>query len=243
MPSAAKPAAAPKGVRCSCWRNHSTSCGPHRLPVCGPFTLVPFLCGCVFLLHRRHESKQLCGSGFGTGRLDYGSSLFLVEIFPGKILCRSMGHYQPWTNSNTDRLAEVPLHGSPVVSAGFYCPALAFGLFFLIPLGWIIAALQNVSVLAFTQDCGRQPLRKLFVHSLRNAHYEWAQNHGILLILGFIGLFMWINVIGTCFILPTFAKSFLGIDSIFTINPGAAIGTRLFFPERFLSTGCSFHRL
>ena len=110
----------------------------------------------------------------------------------------------------------------------FTVPALFIGTFFLIPLGWIVAALQNFSVLAFTQDYGRQPLRKLMVHGIRNSHYEWAQNHGVLLILGFIALFMWINIIGTCIMVPTFAKSFFGIDSLFSINPQAAIGNTTF---------------
>ncbi len=106
--------------------------------------------------------------------------------------------------------------------------ALLLGLFFLIPAAWIIAGLQNITVLAFTQDYGRQPLRNLFSHSLRCAHYEWPQNHGILVILGFVGLFMWMNILATCLFVPMFAKSFLGIESMFTTNPEAAVQNSTF---------------
>jgi len=110
----------------------------------------------------------------------------------------------------------------------FAAPAFILGLFFLIPIAWIVAALQNIKVLAFTQDYDRQPLGKLFHQSLRCSHDEWAQNHGILIIVSFIGLFMWVNILSTCIIVPLFAKSFLGVDSMFTENPEAVIQNSTF---------------
>lgn len=105
----------------------------------------------------------------------------------------------------------------------FHFPMLIVGMFFMIPLGWIIAAWQNMTVLTYTADHRKNALRGLLHHSLRNSHYEWAQNHGILMIIGFVALFLWINFVSACVILAGFGKTFFGTDSLFTINPAAAV--------------------
>lgn len=108
-------------------------------------------------------------------------------------------------------------------------PLLLIGLILIVPLGWIIAARENLSVLAFRSDDSEGGLRGLCAKSLRLSGYQWAQNHGILLVLGVVALFTWINVIGTAFLVPSFAKSIFGIDSIFTLSPLAAVLNTTFF--------------
>lgn len=107
-------------------------------------------------------------------------------------------------------------------------PALLVGLFFMVPLGWILAALTSLPALAFTTDPGDRPLRNLLGRALRNSHEQWAQNHSILLIFLFISLFTWINLVATAFLVPSLAKSFFGIESHFTLNPQAAAGNTTF---------------
>jgi len=58
---------------------------------------------------------------------------------------------------------------------------------------------------------------------MKFAHHEWAQNHGILVVFAFVTFFTWVNLVATCLILASFAKSFLGVESVFTISPMAAI--------------------
>jgi len=118
----------------------------------------------------------------------------------------------------------------------FHVPLLIVGLFLAIPLGWIVAALQNASVLALTQDYGRRPFRGLVAASMRRSHDEWAQNHGILLILSVVALFTWVNVIATCVIVPSLGKSLFGVESIFTLSPVAAIMNTTFFLGTLLMT-------
>lgn len=108
-------------------------------------------------------------------------------------------------------------------------PLLLVGLFFVIPLGWIIAALQNASVLAFTQGGEGKTLRRLFGNSFRHSHFDWAQNHGVLLIFAVVGLFTWINLVATAIVVPTLVKAFFGVESVFTISPTAAILNSTFF--------------
>jgi hypothetical protein len=115
-----------------------------------------------------------------------------------------------------------------------HLPILVIGAFFAIPLGWIIAAQQNLSVLALTQDHGGRPLRELLLKSIRFSHHEWAQNHAILLIFFFISLFTWVNIVATCVLVPGFGKSLFGIENIFTLNPIAAVMNTTFILGTFL---------
>lgn len=115
-----------------------------------------------------------------------------------------------------------------------HLPILVIGAFFAIPLGWVIAAQQNLSVLALTQDYGGRPLRELLLKSIRFSHHEWAQNHAILLIFFFISLFTWVNIVATCVLVPGFGKSLFGVENIFTLNPIAAVMNTTFILGTFL---------
>jgi hypothetical protein len=115
-------------------------------------------------------------------------------------------------------------------------PLLLVGFFFVIPLGWIVATLQNFTVLAFTRTNGQISLRGLTKDALRFSHDEWAQNHAILLVILVVSLFTWINVLATCILVPTFGKSFFGIDSVFTLSPLVATMNSTFFLGTLLMT-------
>jgi flagellar motility protein MotE (MotC chaperone) len=110
----------------------------------------------------------------------------------------------------------------------FQIPALALGIVFAIPLGWILAAQQNVSVLALTRAPGDRPLRELLGRSLRHSHDQWAQNHGILLVFLFVFLFTWINLVATCIAVPGLVKSIFGVESLFTLAPSVAASNTTF---------------
>lgn len=115
-------------------------------------------------------------------------------------------------------------------------PLLLFGLVTVVPLGWIIAARENLSVLAFRGEVAEGALRSLWSESLRLSAYQWAQNHGVLIVLGVVSLFMWVNVVGTAILVPTFAKAIFGIDSVFTMSPIAATTNTTFFLGSLLLT-------
>jgi hypothetical protein len=118
----------------------------------------------------------------------------------------------------------------------FQIPMLVLGLFFAIPLGWILATQQNLSVLALTQPHGDRPLRGLLGTAIRWSHDQWAQNHGLLLIFFFVFLFTEINLVSTCIILPGLAKSVFGIESVFTLAPTVATSNTTFVFGTFLLT-------
>jgi fumarate reductase subunit D len=118
----------------------------------------------------------------------------------------------------------------------FQVPMLVVGLFFAIPLGWILATQQNLSVLALTQSQGGRPLRDLLGTAIRFSHDQWAQNHGILIIFFFVFLFTEINLVSTCIILPGLAKSVFGIESVFTLAPTVATSNTTFVLGTLLLT-------
>ncbi len=110
----------------------------------------------------------------------------------------------------------------------FRLPFVALGLFFALPLGWILAFFQNLNALALTQAPSDRPLRTLVGRSIRFSHDQWAQNHGVLLIFFLVSLFTWINLVASCMVLPTLVKAIFGIESLFTISPMVAVTNTTF---------------
>ncbi len=116
----------------------------------------------------------------------------------------------------------------------FHLPLLVVGSFFVLPLGWIMAAQQNVNVLALTHDHEGRPLRSIFSKSVQYSHYQWAQNHGLLIVLFFVSVFTWVNLVATCILVPGLGKSIFGIETIFSLSPKAAVMNTTFLLGSFL---------
>jgi len=114
-------------------------------------------------------------------------------------------------------------HAAHALCQSAQVPLLAIGLFFAIPLGWILATQQNFAALALTTPPSRRPFRDLLVTAVRFSHEQWAQNHGILIIFFFVSLFTLINFVGACLLLPSLMKAVFAIETVFTISPQAAI--------------------
>lgn len=98
----------------------------------------------------------------------------------------------------------------------------------LIFIGWTNAFFQGATVLAFTQDHGRQPLRRTIAGAARCAHHHWDQNYAILCLLGLFGLFIWVNVAATMVLIPMAIRMFTGVDSVFTLNPMSTLANTTF---------------
>jgi hypothetical protein len=114
-------------------------------------------------------------------------------------------------------------HAALALCQSVQLPLLVVGLFFAIPLGWILATQRNFAVLAFTMPPSRRPLRDLAGTSIRYAHDQWAQNHGILILFFVISLVPLVNIVASCLFVPGLLKSFFGIESVFTLSPQAAV--------------------
>jgi len=108
-------------------------------------------------------------------------------------------------------------------------PLLLVGTFFVIPFAWTVALLQNATVLAFVPTGARPGLRDLVGRSLRYSHDDWAQNHGALVVLAAVAFFTWANLLATVVLSVRLGRSLLGIESVFTISPAAAMVNATFF--------------
>ena len=120
-------------------------------------------------------------------------------------------------------------HAAHWLFQAFAVPMILLSACFVIPLGWVMSAFQNGYALALTQDYDKKALRKLISHSLKNSHYQWAQNLTIWLTMGFIGLLAWINIYAACTLPPMVLKTFLGIDTVFSDNPNALSNSTFVF--------------
>lgn len=121
---------------------------------------------------------------------------------------------QSWGRSLRYLAAQVLIQSTAI-------PVLVLALICVFPLAWIYAFYQNVTALGLTQDYGRKPLRHLVADSARLSHWEWGSNHFLGLIVMIFSLFVWMSVIMMAMLLPVLAKSLLGVESVFTLNPVA----------------------
>lgn len=114
--------------------------------------------------------------------------------------------------------------------------ALPLTIFSTVFVGWAVAFFQNATVLAFTQDYGRKPLRFLLRDSGSLARYNWMQNYLVLLVVAALSFFVWMNVLGATVLIPFSLKMFLGIETVFTLNPESSIlNTTFLFGTTMLS--------
>ena len=152
------------------------------------------------------------------------TGLYLWLRFSQAVFCRGLWKtIQPESDLMEEPVDRFKQLAALFLIQAFQFPLLVIGVLLALPLGWIIAFLQNSTVLSLTRSSSSQALRKMMGDSLKFAHYEWAQNHGVLLVIAIVTFFTWVNLVATCLILASFAKSFLGVESVFTISPQAAI--------------------
>ncbi|MDF1755710.1 MAG: DUF4129 domain-containing protein [Verrucomicrobiales bacterium] len=120
-------------------------------------------------------------------------------------------------------------HAALWVFQAFSLPLVLLAACFVLPIAWVVTFYQNGYALSLTHDYGRAPLRQLVSQSLRNSHFQWAQNHGIWVTLTFIGILAWVNIYAACTLPPMAAKTFLGMETIFSMNPSTLMNSTFVF--------------
>lgn len=85
----------------------------------------------------------------------------------------------------------------------------------MLPLGWVYAFCQNLSVL---ESPGTHRLRHLYREAFDQAALWPGQNHLLLTILSLFGLFVLLNAAAGLMVLPYLLKWLLGIETRFTIS-------------------------
>lgn len=106
----------------------------------------------------------------------------------------------------------------------FSMPLHFFAGMLTLPIGWTVAFFQNASVLGLSRDFGKGTLRGLLMRSAALSHHRALENHAILLVLFVFSVGVWLGVYSLFLAVPSMAKMFMGVESVFTKNSFAAIG-------------------
>lgn len=97
---------------------------------------------------------------------------------------------------------------------GLGIPLLLLSGISVIGFPWVYATMHNCTVLADGES--EKGLRKLFVDAAGLSKLWPRQNTIALLTLTFLALFVWLNIMLVLFGVPSLAKSFLGIETVFS---------------------------
>jgi len=93
-----------------------------------------------------------------------------------------------------------------------------------VPFGWVVAFLNNATLFSSAPDAD---LPATWKRSWRQACLWPMQNHNGLLILGVCLLLVFFNVYTGLLSVPFLLAKFLGIESVFTLSPWAAMNSTL----------------
>jgi hypothetical protein len=107
---------------------------------------------------------------------------------------------------------------------------LPMSLLAALPFAWVYAFYQNVSVLGYSEE---EDIKIIIKRSRRQAALWPAQNHILLSILCLLGVFVFVNLAITIFLLPQLLKMLLGIETFFTKSAWSILNTT------FLATTCA----
>lgn len=91
-----------------------------------------------------------------------------------------------------------------------------------LPFGWTVAFYQNLS---WTGTGRKEGLMALFTRTARLTTQWPGQNHLILLWLSLFALFVQLNVLVMFYFVPSMLKTFLGIESVWTLGGWSLLNT------------------
>ncbi len=182
---------------------------------------LPFLLGLLFFW------SDMASSALAEQRLVPGALgltfLFVwmkawQSVFARHLLAHLCGEPQPrWTLSWLGRTA---LFQAIVQAPGLFL--LPLSLFLMVPFGWVYAFCSSATVFS---GCAPPDARALFRRSWRQAALWPKQNHNVLLLLTLFGLFVFLNLYSAVFAVPFLLDRFLGIETVFTRSPWAALNS------------------
>lgn len=208
----------------------------HALRVCPAAALSAYYIGTLpFVIGFMFFWSDMSRNSFALDR-SVGASLGLAVLYFWMktwqaVFCRKV--LEQWTPRSEMAKLSKGRALRCVVAQGFLqsiaIPGQIIGVLLFIPFAWVYAFFQNVTVFAFTQDFGDKPTRGLFNLAARQSNYLPRQNH-VLIFTGILfSLFVWLNAYSVLVVIPFLLKRLLGMESIFTSNPAAALFNTTFF--------------
>jgi hypothetical protein len=147
-------------------------------------------------------------------------------VFCGKISA-SM-HKQPMQSWSIKRIGRLMATQSILQTTGLFI--LPMAMMIVLPFGWTYAFYQNLS----SQDRGDpKGLKAVYRRSWHLAQLWPRQNHLLILIISFFGLFVFLNICMALYLIPVLLKKLLGIETVFTLSGLQVLNTT------FLMSACA----
>jgi len=142
-------------------------------------------------------------------------------VFALQLRAHISGEEAPhWT---VGRIARLAVTQTVIQPSRFF--VLPFALLMALPFGWIYAFYQNVSAHGGGESYG---VKVIVRRSWQQARLWPRQNHILLAIFFIFGVFIFINLAMSIFLLPRLLKSLLGIETVFTKSGWSMLNTTFF---------------
>lgn len=139
-------------------------------------------------------------------------------VFARRLRAQRAG--EPMPRWNFSRLLRVAMTQTVIQFTGLVLlPAAAV---IVLPIGWVYAFYQNVTVLGDAETPG---LRQTFAAAWRQTVLWPLQNHYVLATTKLFGWFVFLNLITATLAVPNFLKTFFGMESFFTQSLASAFNT------------------
>jgi len=200
----------------------------HLLRLAPASALIAYYVGTLpFVLALLFFWSDMARSAFAHERLITGvcglSALFVWMkcwhgVFAGQLLAQLCG--EPPPRPRLSWLLRVALYQAIVQPIGLFL--LPVSLVLLAPLGWVYAFFTNVTVF-----CGGEVrnVRTLISKSWRQARLWSMQSHYLIFLFKLFGFFVFLNVMSAVMGVPLLLKTLLGIETVFSQSPWAALNT------------------
>jgi len=164
-----------------------------------------------------HASDRLAEGAMGVA-LAYLWMKLSQLAFLRRLKAFLLGHaLEPWSWGDWLRAGSVQLAVQP-----WRLLVLPLASLLLLPLPWCLAFFENLSVLGADRDDGRSGLAG---KAWRQACLWPGQNQTLSVILGLVGLVVWINLVLLMLQVPQLMKSLLGVETVFTRSAWAYLNT------------------
>ncbi len=185
---------------------------------------LPFILGLLFFwadMSRSASAYRYCAvESFGLAILFVWMKCWHA-VFAGQLRACLSGEPGPrWTLPRVARLASAQTVIQP---SGFFVLPVAF--LMALPFGWVYAFYQNVSAEG-NGEC--LDVRTVVKRACQQAKFWPKQNHILLIILFIFGVFIFVNIGISVFLLPNLLKSLLGIETVFTKSGWNMLNTTFF---------------
>jgi Domain of unknown function (DUF4129) len=139
-------------------------------------------------------------------------------VFAGQLLAQLCG--EPPPRLHLFWLLRVALYQAIVQPIGLFL--LPVSLVLLAPLGWVYAFFTNVTVFSGGQVGN---VRTLVAKSWRQARLWSMQSHYLVFLFKLFGFFVFLNVMSAVMGVPLLLKALLGLETVFSQSPWAALNT------------------